>query len=119
MKMTTIFKDIHSFEDIQKQKLALEKKLRVTEKSISEKTDLTRILFNNKAGLGRILGEKGGKTELIQNVLPLVINFIQKQIQNNPHMKLIRRVVIYSIFGSVSAFLVYKYLIYRKTGNKK
>jgi len=115
----TIFDDISSLEDIQKRKLRLEKKLRVNEKSISDKTDIINLLFNNKEGFGSFFGEKDSKMAIMENLLPLGVNYILKQIQNNPDKKLLKKLIIYSVFGSLSALLVYQYLKYRKTRTMK
>jgi len=111
----SIFDDIHSFEDIQKQRLRLEKKLRDTEKSISEKTDITRLLFKTKKGHSGFDSETDYKTVIIGSVLPLGINLIMKMIRDNLDKKVLRKIIIYSIYGSVSALLVYSYFNYQKT----
>ena len=111
----SIFDDIHSFEDIQKQRLRLEKKLKETEKSISEKTDITRLLFNPKKAHSGFGSGTDYKTVIVESILPLGINLILKVIRDNLDKKLLKKIIIYSIYGSVSALLVYSYLNYQKS----
>ncbi len=115
----TIFNDISSLEDIQKRKLRLEKKLRATEKSISDKTDIFNLLSNNNEGSGSLFDEKDYKMAILANVLPLGITYLLKQIQNNPDKKLLKKLIIYSVFGSLSTLMAYQYLKYRKTRTVK
>ena len=110
-----IFSNIHSLEDIHKLKLRLEKKLSVTEKSISDKTDVAKLLFSTNKGVSSFIGEKDSKLVIIGYLLPLGIKFLLKLIQNDPDRKLFKRLLIYSALGSVTALLVYQYLGNRKT----
>jgi len=112
---TTIFRNIHSLEDIKKRKLRLKKKLGVIEKSISDKTDVAKLLFDTKKGLSSLFDEKDSSLEIIASLLPLGIKYLFKNIQNIPGRKYYKSLIIYTALGGVSAFLVYKYLQQRKT----
>jgi len=106
----TIFSNIQSLEDIHKRKLRLEKELKLTEKSISEKTTIVNLLSNVNEKTSRFFGERNNNQELIKYLLPLGLKYVLKIIRNNPDRKLFRRVLIYTALGSVSAILVYQYL---------
>jgi len=111
---TTIFSNIHSLEDIRKRKLRLQQKLNTTEKSISDKTDITKLLFNSNERLSGLFGEKDKTSEILGYLLPLGIKYLFRQIQNNPGKKPFKRVLIYSVFGSLTALMVYQYFKKRK-----
>lgn len=111
---TAIFSNIHSLEDIRKRKLRLQQKLDITEKSISDKTDITKLLFNSSERLSSLFGEKDKTSEIIGSLLPLGIKYLLRQIRNNPKKKPFKRVLIYSALGSLTAFLVYQYFKKRK-----
>jgi len=110
-----IYNNIHSLEDIHKQKLRLKKNLKGIEKSISEKTDIVKLLFSTGERKSSLLGEKNNKLGIIGYILPLGIKYILKQIKKNPLKKQYKSLIIYSAIGSVSAFLIYQYLKQRKT----
>ena len=106
--------DIHSLEDIQKQKLRFEEKLNAEQKSISDHSDIARFIFNAQRGNISNGGETDSTLEIIESLLPTGINFIVMNIQINPDRRLLQRLIIYSIFGSVTALIVHKYLKYQK-----
>ena len=114
-----IFSNIHSLEDIHKRKLRLNKKLSVIEKSISDKTELAKLLFNTNERLNSLFGKKDSKLEVIGYLLPLGIKYILKQIHNNPDRKHFKRLLIYSALGSVSALMIYQYLVNRGKKTEK
>lgn len=105
-----IFDDIHSLKDIQKQKARLEEKLKATEKSFSDKTDITRLIFRARKGMNRFSGKKDFKLEIIESLLPLGIELIVGLMRKKLDKRLAKRLIIYSIYGSVFAFVIYKYL---------
>lgn len=109
MKMT-IFSSIQSLEDIHKQKLRLRNKLRLTEKSISKKSSIVDLLFKKDERISSFFDEKNNIHELINYVLPLGLKYLLKIIRNNTNRKPNKRVLIYTILGSVSALLVYLYM---------
>ena len=113
--MTTIYNNIHSLEDIHKRKLRLKKKLSVIEKSISDNTDVAKLLFNTNDGLSSLFAEKDSKLEITGYLLPLGIKYIIKQIQKSLDRKHYKTLIIYTVLGSVSAFLVYQYMKHRET----
>ncbi len=112
---TKIFSNIHSLEDIHKRKLRLEKKLSVSEKSISDTTDLAKLLFNTNERLSSFFDEQDTKLQIIGVLLVSGIKNMLKEIQNNPDKKLFKRLLIYSAIGSLSALLVYQFMENRKT----
>ncbi len=89
--------------------------MREAERKISAKTDVTKLLFSNKSGLGEIFDKEGINMELIGSFLPLGINYILEQLKNNPHKKLFKRLIIYSAVGGLTTLLVYHYWKDRKT----
>jgi hypothetical protein len=110
----SIFDKIHSLEDIQKKRLRLEKKLKETGESFSDTTDLSQLLKPGKAK-GRSYFETDYKLAIIESLLSLGVEYIGKRMQNSQDKKLIKKLIIYSVFGSISALLVYNYINNRKS----
>jgi hypothetical protein len=113
--MTTKFRNIRTLDDIQRAKRRLGKKLRVTENSISKKTDLKKLLLDSTESMGSFFGNKNMNIERLEYLLPLGVNYILRLIKSKPTRKQIKRLSIYSGIGSVLALLVYQYLGKRKT----
>ena len=107
---TMIYNNIHSLEDIHKQKLRLKKNLKAIERSISEKSDIVRLLLNTSERKSSSSGDKNNKLELIGYILTTGIKYIREQIKSNPQKKQYKSLIIYSAIGSVSAFMIYQYL---------
>jgi hypothetical protein len=114
----TVFSNIQSLEDLHKRKLRLEKKLIVTEKSISEKTDIAKLLINTSKRAGSLSGENDSDLEVLGYLLPLGIKLLLKQIQNNPDKIPLKRLLFYFIVGSIPTLLVYKYMEKSKSKSK-
>ena len=108
------FKNIHSLEDIHKAKLRLNREIRGIEKSFSEKTDLGNIFLKAKEGPGSFFSADKRNPEMLSYLLPLGIKHILKLIKNKKNRKLIKRVLIYSVTGSILAFSVYQFIWKRK-----
>jgi hypothetical protein len=104
------FENIHSLDDIHKVKRHLKKKMRVTEKSISDRTDLAKLLLNDNERLGRFYSEDNRNPEMLGNLLSLGIKHVFKLIKKKSNKKYLRRILIYSAIGSVLAFSVYQFL---------
>lgn len=113
--MTTKFNNIKSLDDIHNHKLRLEKKLRKTENSISEKTDMGKVLLDSTERIGSFLGDKSMVIEGLVYFLPLGVKYILKLINKNPGKKHKKNLIVYSAIGSVLAFLTYQYLKHRET----
>ena len=106
----TKFKNIHSLDDIHKARLQLLKKVRQTEKSISVKTDLGKLLIDAFERKGGISGEKGSDLEYIVYLLPLGLKYVLKLLKNNTGKKRFRRLLIYAAIGGTLAISVYQVL---------
>jgi len=113
-KRRTTFRNVHSLEDIQKLKLRLDKRLKVTEKSISEKTDIASLLFSTKKIQSGLSDEEVEKLGIAGYLLPLGIKYVIGQMQKKPNSKFIKRLLIYSALASVSAYMVYQFIDKRK-----
>ncbi len=108
------FKDIHSLEDIVKVKRQLKKKVRVTEKSFSDRTDLRTLLLNDNKSSGSLFSEDNWNPEMLWYLLPLGIKRIFTYIQKKSNKKQFKRILKYSAIGSVLAFSAYQILVKRK-----
>lgn len=111
---TTKFRNIQSLDDIQKHKLRLGKKLRASEDSISEKTDLGKLLLGSSKSLGSFFDNKIMNVEDLEYLLPLGVKYISKLVKSKPNRKYLKRISIYSAIGSIAALLAYQYLGKRK-----
>ena len=109
-----IFKDIYSLEDIQKQRLRLGKKLKVTVNSLSDKTDVANILFKSDKREDHTETGEDIMLEMIEFLLPLGIDFISRHLQNNMDKKHFKRLVILFIAGNLSALWIYNSLNNKK-----
>jgi hypothetical protein len=115
MMKTKNFNNIRSLDDIQKQKLRLNKKIRLIEKSLTHQTDLAKLFFNPKEGLSSLFGETDSKLGIIGYLLPLGIKYLTSLFKKNPDKKQIKRLITYSAIGSITAFLIYQYMKHRKS----
>jgi hypothetical protein len=112
---TKNFNNIRTLDDIQKQKLRLNKKIRLIEKSLTHKTDLAKLFFNPKEGLSSLFGETDNNPGIIGYLLPLGIKYVTSLFKKKPDKKRIKRLITYSAMGSITAFLIYQYMKYRKS----
>jgi hypothetical protein len=119
MKKTMKFKNIHSLEDIHKVRLQLEKKMRLTEKSISEKTDLGMLFLDTFEKMGVISSDRARGTEFIDYLLPLGLQYTLSLIKKNTSRKQFRQLLLYSTIGGVLSFFVYHLLGKGKTDTEK
>ncbi len=108
------FRKLQSLDDIHRLKLRLVKKLSVTEKSISEKTDISKLLLNSTKSMGSFFGNKSMNIDGLEYLLPLGVTYITKLIKSKPNRKYLKRLSIYAAIGSVTALFVYQYLGKRK-----
>jgi hypothetical protein len=115
---TTTFNNIYFLDDIQKRKRRLKKKLRVAEKSIIKEVDFGKSFFSSERRLSSLFDDIEGDStrEIIGYLLPLGLKYVLKQIKKSPNKKLYKRLLIYTVLGSLSALMVYKYMA---NGDKK
>ena len=106
----TKFKNIHSLEDIREVRLQLKKKVKLTEKSISEKTDLGKILIGALGNKGGTSGDKESYLEALGYLLPAGLKYIIKILKKNTGKKQFKRLLIYSAIGGAIALSVYQVL---------
>lgn len=114
MKKKAKFSNVHSLEDIRDLKLRLNKKIRVTEKSISDKTDIIGYLFNIKEIKGGLNDENGDKQGIAGYLIKLGIKYVMELLQKKSTSKSVKRFLFYSALAGVSAFAVYKFMEKRK-----
>jgi len=110
----TIFDGINSLDDIQRHKKSLKKKAGEIEKTLSEKTSFAQLLLNTGDRLSDTLGEKDGVAEIAGYLLPLGIKYFKK-IKKNTSKKQLKKILIYSSVGILTAFVVYQFVSHRKT----
>ena len=111
----TKFKNIHSLEDIHKTRLKLKKKIRLTEKSISRKTDLGKLLIRSLEKKANIPGGMDSSPEVIGYLLPLGLKYVLGLFKRNISKKQFRRLLIFSAIGGALALSVYKIITRKKT----
>ena len=119
MKKAVKYKNIHNLEDLRKVKLKLEKKIRLTEKSISEKTDFGKLLLGTFQKMGNISSDKINGPEVIGYLFPAALHFILKNLKNDLSKKQIKRLMVYTVIGGLVAFTFYKVLGKRQTDTEE
>jgi len=111
MKMKVMkFRNIHSLEDLHRQKVKLKKKLSLTEQSISSKTDIGKLLVSSSDKISGSFSEPNGNIEILGALLPIGIKYLTRQIKKNPDKKKVRKLLIYLAIGGAASFMVYKFI---------
>lgn len=108
------FSDIHSIEDIRKQKARLKKKISSAEESIGGKTDIGKLLLNATSNIKSSFSESDGNIEILGDLLPIGMKYLTRQIKKNINKKKFRRFLIYATLGSATAYLAYRFIQNRK-----
>ena len=114
MKKTN-FKNIRTLEDIHRARQRLRKKMKMTEKSVSEKTELGKLILGAVKGTGEVLSGKSGGHESLGYLLPVVLQYVLRFLKKNTGRKQFRRLLIYSAIGGALALSVYRIINRQET----
>jgi hypothetical protein len=115
----TKYRNLHSLDDIHNARLQLKKKMRLTEKSISKKTDLGKLLLGAFEKTSGIPIDKDSSVELIGYLLPVGLKYVLKLLKKNTGSKKLRRLLIYSAIGGALAITFYQVLAKKQQGSEE